>query len=154
MERNRVKNDAGPHELDGLGQLRALIDAGKRPPMNELMGLELVHVEPGLAIFEGYPEETMLNPMGSIHGGYAATILDSACGCAVHAQLAAGQSYTTLELKVSYVRGLSPKSGMLRAEGRTISVGKRAAFAEATLVDENGRICATATSTLLVFGSE
>ena len=84
---------------------------------------------------------------------YAASILDSACGCAVHAHLELGQSYTTLELKVSYVRGLSTSSGRIRAEGRTVSVGRRVAFAEAVLTDEAGRICATATSTLMIFGS-
>lgn len=140
-------------ELGGLALLRSFMAEGTRPPMNEHMDLTLVHIEPGLAVFEGEPKPTMLNPMGSVHGGYAATILDTACGCAVHAHLGPGQSYTTLELKVSYVRGLSAQSGRVRAEGRTISVGKRAAFAEATLTDAQGRICATATSTLMVFGA-
>lgn len=139
--------------MSGLAQLQSFIAAGTRPPMNAHMDFDLVHIEPGLAVFEGEPKPTMLNPMGSVHGGYAATILDSACGCAVHAHLAPGQSYTTLELKVTYVRGLSGQSGRVRAEGRTISVGKRAAFAEATLTDDQGRICATATSTLMVFGA-
>lgn len=133
--------------------LKSFMTTGRRPPMNEHMDFTLVHIEPGLAVFEGEPKPTMLNPMGSVHGGYAATILDTACGCAVHAHLALGQGYTTLELKVSYVRGLSGQSGRVRAEGRTISVGKRVAFAEATLTDEKGRICATATSTLMVFGT-
>ena len=137
-------------DLDGLGQLQALVDAGSRPPMNELMGLELVHLARGAVTFEGRPDETVLNPMGMVHGGYAATMLDSACGCAVQTMLAADQSYTTLELKVSYIRGLSARSGTVRAEGRAVSVGKRAAFAEATLTDASGTICATATSTLLV----
>lgn len=139
--------------MTGLAQLQSLMEAGKRPPMNALMGLELVHIEPGVAVFEGNPDARMLNPMGSIHGGFAATILDSACGCAVHAKLGEGQSYTTLELKISYVRGLAPGAGKVRAEGRAISVGKRAAFAQATLTDADGRICATASSTLMVFGA-
>lgn len=138
--------------MSGLDLLQSFMAAGTRPPMNEHMDFTLVHIEPGLAVFEGEPGARMLNPMGSVHGGYAAAILDTACGCAVHAHLAAGQGYTTLELKVSYVRGLSARSGRVRAEGRTISVGKRVAFAEATLTDAEGRICATATSTLMVFG--
>ncbi|MBB1499788.1 PaaI family thioesterase [Paracoccus sp. MC1862] len=81
-------------------------------------------------------------------------LLDSACGIAVHSQLGANRGYTTLELKVSYLRGLSERSGKVRATGRTVSVGRRVAFAEATLHDGDGRLCATATSTLLVFDVE
>lgn len=88
--------------------------------------------------------------MGTVHGGYAATLLDSACGLAVHSRLAAGQGHTTLELKVSYLRALTEDSGVVRGEGRVISMGRRVAFAEATLHDGNGRLCATATSTLLL----
>ena len=102
-------------------------------------------------MFEGTPDRRFHNPIGSVHGGYAATLLDSACGIAVHSQTSADQGYTTLELKVSYHRGLSDKSGRVRAEGRVVSLGRRAAFAEAKLTDEAGRLCATATSTLLVF---
>ncbi|BEV01067.1 PaaI family thioesterase [Novosphingobium olei] len=140
-------------DMSGLALLQSFLAAGTRPPMIEHMDFALVEIEPGRAVFEGEPKATMLNPMGSVHGGYAATILDTACGCAVHAHLAAGQSFTTLELKVSYLRGLSAQSGRVRAEGRTISIGKRVAFAEATLTDDQGRICATATSTLMVFGT-
>jgi len=86
----------------------------------------------------------------TVHGGYAATLLDSACGCAVHSRLAAGQSYTTLELKVSYLKAITDSTGPMRCEGRVVSIGRRAAFAEATLKDANGRLYATATSTLLV----
>src|SRR3546814_1530117 len=87
----------------------------------------------------------------SVHGGYAATLLDSACGVAVHSRLSADQAYTTLELKISYIRGLSSDSGTVRAVGRVTAVGRRVAFAEATLHDGAGRLCATATSTLLIF---
>lgn len=140
--------------LDGLAQLRAWLEAGQQPPMGETLGIHLVEVERGRARFEGTPDRRVYNPIGSVHGGYAATMLDSACGVAVHSQLAAGQGYTTLELKVSYVRSLSDRSGRVRAEGRVISAGRRVAFAEATLHDEQGRLCATATSTLLVFERE
>jgi len=85
-----------------------------------------------------------------VHGGYAATLLDSACGCAVHSSLKAKQSYTTLELKVAYHKALTNQTGALRAEGRVLTMGKRVAFAEAKLMDSAGRLYASATSTLLV----
>ena len=136
---------------DGMAQLRAMKAAGSGAPLVALLGLELVEVEPGLAVFEGSPDRRFYNPIGSVHGGYAATILDSACGIAAHSRLGAGQGYTTLELKVSYLRGLTERSGRVRAEGRILNFGRRAAFAEAKLTDGDGRLCATATSTLLVF---
>ena len=137
--------------LDGLAQLRALKAAGRRPPMLETMDFELAEVEHGFAAFEGTPDRRFYNPLGSVHGGYAATLLDSACGIAVHSQMSAEQAYTTLELKVAYHRSLSDRSGRVRAEGRVISIGRQAAFAEGKLFDGTGRLCASATSTLLVF---
>jgi len=85
-----------------------------------------------------------------VHGGYAATLLDSACGCAVHSRLSASQAFTTLELKVAYHKAMRADTGPVRAEGLVISLGRRAAFAEATLTDRSGRLLASATSTLLV----
>ena len=110
-----------------------------------------VEVDAGLAAFTGMPGDHAYNPIGTVHGGYAATLLDSACGCAVHSRLTATQAYTTLELKVAYHKAVTRDSGLLRAEGRVISIGRRAAFAEATLTDATGRLYASATSTLLVF---
>ena len=136
---------------DGLAQLRALMENGPRPPIAETMKFEFVEVDRGFAVFESEPDRSVYNPIGSVHGGYAATLLDSACGMAVHSQLGAGQGYTTLELKVAYHRGLTDGSGRVRTEGRVVSMGRRVAFAEATLRDGAGRLCATATSTLLVF---
>jgi uncharacterized protein (TIGR00369 family) len=98
----------------------------------------------------GVPGLHAYDPIGSVHGGYAATLLDSACGCAVHSKLAPEQGYTTLELKVAYHKALTTETGLVRAVGRVISMGRRAGFAEATLSDENGRLYASATSTLLV----
>ena len=105
-------------------------------------------------MFEGAPDRSVYNPLGAVHGGYAATLLDSACGIAVHSALGANRGHTTLELKISYLRGLSDRSGTVRATGRAVSVGRRVAFADATLHDGEGRLCATATSTLLVFDVE
>jgi uncharacterized protein (TIGR00369 family) len=144
-------SDAQTPADDGLAQLRALMANGPRPPIAETMKFEFVDVERGFAVFESEPDRSVYNPIGSVHGGYAATLLDSACGMAVHSQLSAGQGYTTLELKVAYHRGLTDRSGRVRTEGRVISMGRRVAFAEATLRDGAGRLCATATSTLLVF---
>jgi uncharacterized protein (TIGR00369 family) len=136
--------------LSGIETLRALIDAGGRMPIGELLDITLVDVGDGWAAFSSTPSVRAYNPLGTVHGGYAATLLDSACGCAVHTKLAAHQIYTTLELKVAYLRAITVKAGLLRAEGRVQSIGRRAAFAEADLKDANGRLYATATSTLLV----
>lgn len=136
---------------DGLQQLRAMLTGDLRAPIGETLGFHLVEIERGRAVFEATPDSSVYNPFGAVHGGYAATVLDSACGLAVHSELGPNRGHSTLELKVSYVRGLNAQSGRIRAVGRTISVGRRVAFAEATLHDGAGRLCATATSTLLVF---
>jgi uncharacterized protein (TIGR00369 family) len=136
--------------LDGLAQLRALIASGRRPGIAVTLQFNLVEVEAGRAVFAGTPGEHAYNPIGSVHGGYAATLLDSACGCAVHTRLSATQAYTTLELKVAFHKPITRDTGPLRAEGRVLSFGRRAAFAEGTLVDADGRLYASATSTLLI----
>lgn len=137
--------------VTGLEQLRAMIAAGGRPPIGETLDFSLTEAGDGWAVFEGTPGRHAYNPIGTIHGGYAATLLDSACGCAAHSKLSASQGYTTLELKVAYHKAMTDRTGPIRAEGRVISFGRRAAFTEATLKDAAGRIYATATSTLLVF---
>lgn len=136
--------------LDGLSQLKALMASGRRPGMAVSLHFNLVEVESGRAVFAGTPGDHAYNPIGSVHGGWAATLLDSACGCAVHSRLSATQAYTTLELKVAYHKPILRDTGLLRAEGRVVSLGRRAAFAEATLVDSEGRLYASATSTLLI----
>ena len=141
-------------EPDGLQQLGAMLSGELKAPIGETLGFHLIEVERGRAVFEATPDSSVYNPFGAVHGGYAATLLDSACGIAVHSQLEANRGHTTLELKVSYLRGLDARSGTVRATGRTLSVGRRVAFAEATLHDGDGRLCATATSTLLVFDLE
>ncbi len=136
----------------GIDQIRALMTgASDYRGSAHLMDFKPVEVEEGRVVFEGHPSKDVYNPIGSVHGGYAATLLDSAMGCAVHTRLAAGQGYTTLELKVAYHRALSDASGPVRAEGKVISLGRRAAFAEGRLLDKNGKLCATATTTCLVF---
>lgn len=141
-------------ELDGHDQLAALMAANRHPPIGETLEFYLVELERGRVVFEGSPSRKVFNPIGSVHGGYAATLLDSACGCAVHSSLPAGQGYTTLELKVAYHRALNEASGPVRAEGKLVSLGRRVGFSEAKLIDANGRLCASATSTLLIFPIE
>lgn len=137
--------------LDGLAQLRALLASGRKPGILVSLDFDFVEAEEGLAVFAGTPGPHAYNPIGTVHGGYAATLLDSACGCAVHSRLSAEQAYTTLELKVAYHKAITRHSGRLRAEGRVLSFGQRVAYAEAKLTDAEGRLLASATSTLLVF---
>lgn len=140
-----------PTPLSGIEQLRALMASDRRPPMVALLDLQLVEIDDGRVVFEGTPGRSVYNPIGSVHGGYAATLLDSACGCSVQSKLSATQGYTTLELKLAYHRALTDRSGRVRAEGRVMTIGRRVAFASAELFDEAGRLCVSATSTLLVF---
>ncbi|WP_206996723.1 PaaI family thioesterase [Trinickia mobilis] len=139
------------NELEGLAQLRQLIASGKKPGILVSLGFDFVEADVGRAVFAGKPGDHAYNPLGTIHGGYAATLLDSACGCAVHSCLSATQAYTTLELKVAYHKAMTRDTGVVRAEGRVLSIGRRAAFAEAKLVDADGKLYASATSTLMVF---
>jgi uncharacterized protein (TIGR00369 family) len=145
---------ADPAKLSGIEQLRAVFDPerpDRAPGIGKTMGFSVVEIEEGRVVFGGHPDESVYNPIGTVHGGYAATLLDSAVGCAVHSVLKAGQGYTTLELKVAYHRPLTKDTGPVRAEGKVIQTGRRAAFAEGRLTDLEGRLYATATSTLLVF---
>jgi uncharacterized protein (TIGR00369 family) len=145
-----VFEDAAP-TLSGLAQLRALIAAKARPPIFATLGFDLVEAEEGRVVLIGEASPRVYNPIGSVHGGFAAAMLDSACGCAVHSKLAADQAYTTLELKISYIRGLSVEVGPVRAEGVALSAGRRVGFSEAKIVDASGRLYASATSTCLIF---
>lgn len=121
-----------------------------RPGIAKTLDFNLVHVEEGRAIFEAVPGFHAYNPIGTVHGGYAATLLDSATGCAVHTRLRANQTYTTLELKVAYHKALRADVGVVRAEGWVVTMGRRTAFAEARLTDNSGGLYASATSTLLI----
>lgn len=137
--------------ITGLEQLQAMIAAKARPPMAETLNFTLTEISDGRAVFEGTPGTETYNPMATVHGGYAATLLDSACGCAVHSKLATNQGYTTLELKIAYHKAMTAETGTVRAVGTVLSFGRRAAFAEAKLIDAAGKLYASATSTLLVF---
>jgi uncharacterized protein (TIGR00369 family) len=139
----------------GLDFLTGII-AGRHPapPIAETLGFRLIEVETGKAVFEGLPGRRHYNPIGSVHGGFAATLLDSCMGCAVHSTLAAGQGYTTLEFKVSLVRAITDATGPVRAEGKVIAAGRRTATADGRLVDGSGRLLAHGTTTCLLFPLE
>jgi uncharacterized protein (TIGR00369 family) len=138
--------------LSGLDLLRGMI-AGRfpGPPIMQLIGFALTEVEHGRAVFEGTPALAHYNPLGSVHGGYAATLLDSCMGCSVHTTLPKGTGYTTLEFKVSLLRPITADTGRVRAEGKVITAGRRIATAEGRLADTAGRLLAHATTTCLVF---
>jgi len=145
-----LADDVAPG-LSGLEQLHALMRAGRMAGIGTSLGFTLVEAEAGRTAFEGIPGPHAYNPIGTVHGGYAASLLDSACGCAVHSRLRSDQGYTTLELKVAYHKAMTEKTGPVRAEGKVLSLGRRAAFTEARLTDAAGTLYASATSTLLVF---
>jgi uncharacterized protein (TIGR00369 family) len=139
-------------ELPGLEAMRR-IAAGELPPppVASLLDFEIDLVEPGRVIFAFTPAEWAYNPIGSVHGGIIATLLDSALACAVHTTLAAGQAYTTTDLHVRYVRPISAGSGRVLAEGNVVHVGRRLATAEGRLyAEEGGKLFATATTSCSV----
>lgn len=137
--------------MSGIEFLRAIRDGRlPPPPIAELLGFKLVEVEPGRAVFEVTPGEQHYNPIGVVHGGLAMTLLDSAMGCSVHTQMTAGGGYTTLEAKTNLVRAVTAKTGLLRAIGKVVHVGRRMATAEGRLVDAAGKLYAHATTTCIV----
>ena len=138
--------------LTGLEQMQRMI-AGElpAPPISETLEFAVVQVEFGRAVFQGKPSAKVLNPMGTVHGGWYASILDSAVGCAVNTAMPVGRGYTTLELKLNIVRSISLDVPLVRAEGYTVHVGKQVATAEGRLVGHDGKLYAHASTTCLVF---
>jgi len=136
----------------GMDFLQRILD-GALPslPIGALMDFIPVEGEPGRIVFQGSPGQQHYNPLGSVHGGYFCTLLDSAVGCAVHSVLPQGMGYTTLELKVNLIRALTACTGPVRAEGKVIQVGNRVGIAEGRIVDAEGKLYAHATTTCLVF---
>jgi uncharacterized protein (TIGR00369 family) len=121
------------------------------PPISELMGFRLVEAELGRAVFEMTPGPQHYNPIGSVHGGIALTLLDSAMGCAVHTLLEAGVGYTTLEVKTNFVRPITADTGAIRCEGTVLHRGSRVATAEGRLTDPAGKLLAHGSTTCLIF---
>jgi len=138
-------------DLAGLEMLRAMI-AGDLPaaPIAEPLNFRLVEVDKGRAVFEGTPAPNLLNPLGAVHGGWALTLIDSACGCSVHTELEAGTGYTTVETKVNFTRPIAPDGGPVRCEGRVLSRGRQIATAEAFLRSAEGKLLAHGISTLII----
>jgi uncharacterized protein (TIGR00369 family) len=136
----------------GLAFLQDMLD-GKIPqaPMCATLGFHLAEVAEGFAVFEGLPEFRHYNPIGTVHGGFAATLLDSALGCAVFSTMAKGEAWTTLELKLNFVRPLNKDTGSVRAEGRIIHRGRTVATADGELRDAAGKLYAHASTTCIVF---
>jgi uncharacterized protein (TIGR00369 family) len=158
--RTRLRSGAGagladPTQLaglNGLQQMQAMLEGRlPYPHIADTMDFALVEVGEGRAVFQGLPQLKHYNPLGSVHGGWYATLLDSALGCAVHTTLPVGRGYTTAELGVNIVRAASHKSGPLRAIGTVLHAGRQLATAEARIVGADGKLYAHATTTCLVF---
>lgn len=138
--------------MAGLDYLQAMIEGVlPPPPIAGLVNMALVAAEPGRVEFTCEPDESAYNPIGSVHGGLVCTLLDSAAGCALHSMLPQGRGYTSVEIKVSYLKPVRSTSGRLTAVGTLVKAGSRVAFTEALVTDASGAVVATATSTLLVF---
>ena len=152
---NGVLDAATMARMTGLQQLQAIF-RGELPfaTIGKTLDFLPIEMSEGVAVFQGAPGPGHLNPMGGVHGGWFATLLDSALGCAVHTCMPVGKAYTTLELKVNMIRALSPKVQRVRATGRVIHVGGQTATAEARLEGADGKLYAHGSTTCLVFDAK
>jgi len=158
--RARLAETAGYARADQLAartglEVFAAIFAGElpRPPIGDTLDFVPIHIEYGTAVFQGRPSQRHYNPLGTVHGGWFATLLDSAVGCAVHSTLPVGKGYTTLELKLNIVRALTDAVPLVRAEGKVLHGGRQVATAEGRIVGPDGKLYAHATTTCLIFTS-
>ena len=144
-----------PDQLAGRSGMEILdsISAGHlpQPPMGDTLDFIPIQIESGKAIFQGRPHKRHYNPMGTVHGGWFAAMLDSALGCAVHSTLPAGKGYTTLDLTISIVRALTDAVPFVRAEGKIVHAGRQVATSEALILGPDGKLYAHATTTCLIF---
>lgn len=157
----QVRAKLGPAGVTPLAQLASMsgkalfqaMFAGElpSPPIGETLDFIPIHIENGNALFQGRPSQQHYNPLGSVHGGWFCTILDSAVGCAIHSTLPAGKGYTTLEIKVNMIRALTEAIPLVRAEANIIHVGRQTATAEGRIVGPDGKLYAHATTTCLIF---
>ncbi len=137
--------------MSGLKLLTAIMEGNlPAPPIQLTLDFRLVKVEHGYSAFAGIPRFEYFNPIGSVHGGYTAALLDSCMACAVHSTLEAGYGYTTLEIKINYVRAMTSETGEVRAEGKVVHLGKRIATSEGRLSDSSGKLYAHGTTTCLI----
>lgn len=156
--RARVRPAAGVASADmlagrtGLQQMQALLEGlAPPPPISETLDFMLISVADGEAVFQGRPQFKHYNPLGSVHGGWFATLLDSALGCSVHTTLPIGKGYTTLEFKLNLVRALTERVPLVRAVGRVVHRGRQVTTSEAQLIGHDGRLYAHASTTCLIF---
>ncbi|HEY1572963.1 MAG TPA: PaaI family thioesterase [Pseudonocardiaceae bacterium] len=162
MDRSREYSWSDPFALaeagrgrSGLDFLTALVRGElPPPPIAVTLGFEIAEVEAGRAVFTVTPGEHLYNPIGVVHGGVAATLLDTVTGCAVHTMLPAGTAYTSLDLSVKYLRPLTADTGPVRAIGRVINKGRRTALAEGELRDAADRLLAHGTSSCMIFPTD
>ena len=140
--------------MSGIEYVEAIVSGElPPPPIAVLLNMQPIELEPGRAVFEGEPGEEHYNPIGVVHGGYAATLLDSAMGCAVHTTLGGGTAYTTLSLEVKMVRPITREIGRVLAEGEVLHRGRKQATVQAKLTDAaSGKLLAHGTSTCLIIG--
>jgi uncharacterized protein (TIGR00369 family) len=143
---------AAARQQDGLEFLRNLLrGALPTPPIAHSLDFRPVSVEPGVVVFEFTPAEFQYNPIGTVHGGMLATVCDSACGCAVQSLLPAGSYYTSVDLSVKFLRPVTTATGPMTCEGTVTHIGGRSALAQARLTDAEGKLCAHATSSCMIF---
>jgi uncharacterized protein (TIGR00369 family) len=136
----------------GLEFLRRIASGEvEQPPIAKTLGFRIAEVAPGFALFTMTPQFKHYNPIGTVHGGVASTLLDSCMSCAIQTNLEKGQGYITLELKVNLVRPITDKTGPIRAEGRSLYVGRRSGTAEGRITDASGTLLAHGTTTCLIF---
>ena len=142
-------------EFSGLELFQRMLRGELPPaPIAAVLDFALVEAEKGRIVFQGHPAKNFYNPGGTIHGGWQATLLDSCMACAVQTQLEAGQAFTTLEIKVNFLRGMTDQVGPVRAEGKSIQVGRQIGIAEGSLYDAAGKLYAHGTTTCLIFDME
>jgi uncharacterized protein (TIGR00369 family) len=138
--------------MSGIDYLRAMAGGElPQPPIAGLLRFDIVSADPGRVVFTCEPDESAYNPIGAVHGGLVCTLLDSVTGCAIHSTLPQGKGYTSVEIKVNYLKAVRLSSGVLTATGTVVKAGSRVGFAEGVVTDAGGAVVATATSTLLVF---
>ena len=136
----------------GLELLQRIIDGHYPvPPIGLQLGFALTEVSAGRAVFRGVPDERHLNPLGSVHGGWTATIMDSALACSVQTLLEKGEAYTTAEFKVNLIRPITTRTGLVECEGRVVHKGRTTAVSEAKLTDKDGKLLAFGTETCTIF---
>jgi len=141
--------------FSGMELLQRVIDGDyPAPSIAARLNFSLVEISEGRAVFQGLPGERHLNPLGGVHGGWAATIMDSALGCCVHTLLAAGEAYSTAEMKINYTRPITPQTGIVTCEGKVVHKGRTLAVSEARLTDGAGKLLAFGTETCSIFPME